>query len=89
MTIVFRLLAITLTGLALVLLTLIFTSPMRFLFKFLLNGVLGLCWLVLFNFIGSFIGIGIGVNVMSSLVAGVLGFPGVALLLLLRLILVT
>ncbi len=89
MTIYIRIAIAALFAAALVLLCIIFNSKLRFLFKFLLNALLGFAVLIVFNYLGSYIGIDLGVNLLSSAVVGVLGFPGLGLLLLLKLIMHT
>jgi len=54
--------------------------------KLLVNILLGLLLLVVFNFVGQSFQMSIGVNVVSLGVIAVLGVPGFALLLLLQLI---
>lgn len=60
--------------------------PFKKLLKLLLNGVFGGVALVLINLIGAKWGINIGVNPATAMVAGILGLPGVILLLLLQII---
>lgn len=74
---------------ALALLCVIFTSKMRDVFKFLANGLLGFFVLIVFNYLGAYVGLHLGVNVISACTVGVLGFPGIGLLLLLQIILRT
>lgn len=57
--------------------------PLRILKKFLINGILGGISLVLFNILGSFVGYIIPINWFTSLIVGVLGIPGIILLLIL------
>ena len=70
--------------LILILLIKLFKKPMKLVFKFLLNTILGFVALILINFFGSFIGISIGVNWLNAAIVGILGLPGVALLLILQ-----
>lgn len=70
--------------LILILLVKLFRKPMKLVFKFLLNTILGFVALILINFVGSFIGISIGVNWLNAAIVGILGLPGVALLLILQ-----
>ena len=74
---------------ALALLCVIFSSKMRGVFKFLANAALGFFVLIVFNHLGAFVGLHLGVNVISACTIGVLGFPGIGLLLLLQLLLNT
>ena len=74
---------------ALALLCVIFTSKMRNVFKFLANAGLGFFVLIVFDHLGSYVGMHIGVNLISACTVGVLGFPGVGLLLLLQILMNT
>ena len=74
---------------ALALLCVIFSSKMRTFFKFLANAALGFFVLIVFDHIGAYIGLHIGINLISACTVGVLGFPGIGLLLLLQTILRT
>ena len=63
---------------------LIFTKPIRVIFKLLLNTALGFVALILINRFGADLGIVLGVNWVNAAVVGILGLPGLALLLVLR-----
>ena len=63
------------------------TKPAKWILKTVLNGILGGVMLLIINYFGSSIGLSIPINPISALVAGVLGFPGVILLILIGLIL--
>lgn len=63
-------------------------TPLKFLLKLLLNGVLGGVLLWVLNLLGSAISVSIAINPLTALIAGFLGVPGVVLLLLLQVILV-
>jgi len=70
---------------ALVLLAiLIFSKPLRFILKLGLNVLCGFVALILLNFVGGAFGLTLGVNWLNAAVVGVLGLPGVALLLVLK-----
>ena len=71
-------------GLLLGLIIKIFATPIKWAFKLLLNAVLGFVMLFVFNFLGGFIGLSITVGWLSAIVAGVLGIPGIILLLLIE-----
>ncbi len=62
----------------------IFTKPMKLIFKLLLNTGVGFAALWLVNFFGDAFGISLGLNWVNALTVGVLGFPGLVLLLLLK-----
>lgn len=59
-------------------------KPLKLVFKLLLNTFFGFIALVLINLLGAFIGISIGINWLNSLIVGVFGVPGVAVLLILQ-----
>lgn len=63
------------------------TKPVKWIFKTVFNGLLGGIMLLIINYMGASIGLNIPINPISALVAGVLGFPGVILLVLIGLIL--
>lgn len=63
------------------------TKPAKWIFKTVLNGILGGIMLLVINYFGESIGLNIPVNPISALIAGGLGFPGVILLILTGLIL--
>lgn len=75
----FILLLILITGSILV-------RPLRFLMKLVFNSLVGLILLVVFNFIGGFVDFTIPVNLITVLVAGFLGLPGLILLILLQIL---
>lgn len=62
----------------------LFTAPMRWAFKALLNTVLGFVGLLLFNLAGEGLGLSLPLNLLNAAIIGVLGLPGFALLLLLQ-----
>jgi len=58
--------------------------PIKIIFKLIINTVIGFVALLLLNYAGGFIGVSITVNWINALIVGVLGVPGVALILLLQ-----
>ncbi len=62
----------------------IFATPIKWAFKLLINALLGFVMLFIFNYLGGFIGLSITVGWLSAIVAGVLGIPGIILLLLIE-----
>jgi len=62
----------------------IFRRPIKFLFRMLLNTVGGFITLFLLNWVGGFIGISLGLNWFNAIIVGILGLPGVGLLLILQ-----
>jgi len=62
----------------------LFKAPLRLIFKLIINTIGGFITLVIINFLGSFIGISIGVNWLNAVIVGIFGLPGVGLLLILK-----
>ncbi len=71
-------------GIAVLAVVRIFTLPLRRLVRFLLHALLGFAGLLLVNLLGGRLGFSLGVNLLNALTVGILGLPGLALLLLLR-----
>ena len=65
----------------------ILVFPIKKIFKLIVNGIIGVITLLLFNFIGKYLGLGIAINPLNSIIVGFLGVPGVILLLILQIIL--
>ena len=65
----------------------VLSAPIRWIFKMLLNAVLGFVVLFLFNFFGDYVGLIIPITTVSALVTGIFGVPGVIVLALLQFIL--
>lgn len=76
--------AVIICVLLVVLLFKILKTPLKWAFKLLLNAVGGFIALVILNFFGGFVGLSLTVNLVNCLVAGILGLPGVVLLLVLK-----
>lgn len=64
----------------------VFLKPMRMIFKIVYNSILGLIALLVINFVGKYFGLNIALNIYSVLITGFLGIPGLALLIVLKLI---
>ncbi len=62
----------------------LFIKPLKWALKLLLNGVIGGLILVTINLIGGFAGMSIIINPLTSLLAGFLGVPGIALIIILQ-----
>ena len=78
---------IVLIGAAVFLLSLSFRllkKPLSWILKFLLHAAMGYAFLFLLNFVGAWIGVSLGLNWINAAVTGVLGVPGVILLLLIK-----
>lgn len=62
----------------------IFVKPLKWIFKLVLNAVIGGLILVTINFIGGFAGMNIIINPLTALITGFLGIPGIALIIILQ-----
>lgn len=83
-----QIIALTVLGFFLVILFIrIFSKPLRFILKLLLNTALGFLALFLFHYLSPLLGVHIGLNLANALIVGILGVPGFFLLLLLSWIL--
>lgn len=58
--------------------------PTKILLTLLGNTVVGGGLLVLFNAVGAYFGLGIGLNVLTALIVGLLGIPGILMLMILQ-----
>lgn len=70
--------------LAIYLIAKVISVPVRILTKLIFNGIAGGIMLFIINFVGAPFGITIGINIISALIAGFFGIPGVILLILLN-----
>lgn len=61
-----------------------FLMPMKIISKLVLNTLLGAAGLFIINYIGGFFGFHIALNIVTALITGFLGVPGVVLLILLK-----
>ena len=62
-------------------------KPMKWAFKLLLHALFGFVFLFLFNFFGAWVDLSLELNWVNAAVTGVLGVPGVVILLLVKYIL--
>ena len=58
----------------------IIASPIKKIFKLLINAVCGLVLLFIANFVGGFFNFTIPVNILTCIIAGAFGIPGVIFL---------
>ena len=65
----------------------ILVYPMRILAKIVGNSLVGGVVIILFNVLGGVVGLSVGVNILSALVVGFLGIPGLITLLIVQAIL--
>lgn len=71
-----------LIGLSIFIVFKLFSLPIRWIFKLLINTAAGFVFLFLFNYIGAYIGLSLGINILNALLIGIFGIPGLILLLL-------
>ena len=62
----------------------IFFVPLKMLIRLIINSALAVGVLFLINLVGPFINVYIGINPISALVVGILGIPGLCVLMLLQ-----
>ena len=62
----------------------LFSAPLKVALRVLINSVLGFVAMWLLNQTGGVTGIALGLNIFNSLTVGILGVPGLFLLLLLQ-----
>ena len=58
--------------------------PMKLIVKLLLNALSGFVMLFIFNFIAQFAGFSLSITPLSCIIAGILGIPGVIILIVLK-----
>lgn len=83
----FSILAIFLAIGAVYLLGMLLVLPIKLIVRLVVNGIIGAVALIIFNFFGTYIGVTIGVNPITALVAGFLGVPGVLLMIFIKIFL--
>ena len=60
----------------------ILAAPIKWIFKLLINAVLGFLLLFLANFVGGFFNFTIPVNLLTCVISGAFGIPGVIFLVI-------
>ena len=65
----------------------IFIIPLKSILKLVLNSVLGGILIYIINLVGMNFGFHIGLNLLTAIIVGLLGVPGAALLVVLKIIL--
>jgi inhibitor of the pro-sigma K processing machinery len=70
--------------LLLVLLFKLFRTTLKWALKLLFNAIIGFAALLLLNYVGAPLGISLNLNWFNAIVTGILGVPGVILLLLIK-----
>lgn len=59
-----------------------FLVPIKILLRLLINSAAGAAAILLINWIGSYWGIHISLNILSAVIVGILGVPGAVLLII-------
>ena len=65
----------------------IFIVPLKTILKFILNSILGGIIIFIINLIGGFFNFHIGLNIITSVIVGILGIPGAILVIFIKLLL--
>lgn len=60
----------------------IIKTPLKIIFKIVGNGIVGVMLLFIANYLGQYLGFKIGINIVTALIAGVFGIPGVVVLII-------
>ena len=81
-----KVLLVLLGAFALLALLKLFAAPLKLIGKLLVNTLLGFALLGLLNVLGVLARLSLGLNLFNALVIAILGVPGLALLILLRLV---
>ena len=63
----------------------IFFAPFKMILRFLLNSVIAIGILLVINLTSRYLGLYIPINAVSALTVGILGIPGLCLLIMLQL----
>lgn len=79
-----KIIAALLGGFFLIALLRVFNTPLRLALRLLLNTLLGFLALWVVHLTAGITGIALGINLWNALVVGVLGVPGLVLLLLVQ-----
>ena len=65
----------------------VFIVPLKTILKFILNSIIGGFIIFIINIIGGSFGFHIGLNIVTSIIVGILGIPGAILVILIKLLL--
>ncbi len=80
MDIIYTVALVAAVAVALYVLFKILAAPIKWVFKLLINAVVGFVLLFLANFVGGFFNFEIPVNLLTCVISGVFGVPGVIFL---------
>jgi len=64
----------------------VLVKPLKLLWKLLINSAIGLILLVAVNILGTYFSLTIPINIVTILIAGFLGVPGILLLICFKLL---
>ena len=64
----------------------VFIVPLKTILKFILNSILGGIIIYIINVIGSIFNFHIGLNIITSIIVGILGIPGALLVIAVKLL---
>ena len=64
----------------------IFIVPLKLILKLVLNSILGGAIIYIINIVGGFFNFHIGLNIITSIIVGLLGIPGSILIILIKLL---
>lgn len=59
----------------------IITGSIKILGKLIINGIIGVVSLFVFNLIGGLIGLNLEINAINAIISGIFGIPGIIMLL--------
>ena len=59
-------------------------KPIGWILKLIIHAAMGYAFLFIFNFVGAWFDISLGMNSFNAIITGLLGIPGVILLLLIK-----
>lgn len=63
------------------------TTPIKLVWKLVINSLIGLVLLMLTNYIGAYFDFSLPLNILTVLISGFLGIPGILLLICFQLLL--
>lgn len=79
-----ELLAIVFVGFLFYIVLRVLIAPVKLVLRLLLSALVGAGLLVLFNWVGGFFGLFVGINFVTSFVVGFMGLPGLLMIILLQ-----
>lgn len=64
----------------------VFMQPIKLLWKLVINSAIGIILLLIVNYVGAYVDFSLPINIITVLVAGFLGLPGILLLICFQLL---